>query len=632
MRALVAGTAGHVDHGKTALVRALTGVETDRWEEERERGLTIDLGFAPLDLGHEMDAAVVDVPGHEDFVTNMLAGATGIDLLLLVVAADEGPMPQTREHLTIASLLGVEEGIVALSKVDRVEEEWLELAADAVRDELRTVLGHDRWPVVPVSATKGTGLESLRAAMRERADALRPRAEDDLFRLPVDRSFTVRGAGTVVTGTAWSGTVSVGDELRALPGERRLRVRGLQEHGSDRERVGAGRRCALALAGPSPAEVPRGTTLAVGEGWRAVDRIGALLRFPSHARWGVEQGQRVRVYLGTREVMARVDLRDGELRPGEAGPARLRLEAPLVARVGDRLVVRFYSPVVTIGGGRVTELDPGARWEERVDAWEALAAGRPERRLATAIVLTAGRGLGRAEAPIEAGVALPVVERAVERPPEGIVLAGGRWFSAATEERLAERLLGALERLHRHDRRSPAVSLEELRRGAVADGFAEPLVERVVERLQAAGAVTIEGPGVRLPEHQPVLTDGERETLEEMVSAVREAGFEPPTADEIASRLGIGERLLHDLLDLAVASGRLEPVDSEIYLTSEAAAEVVDRGEAVLQRHEPAGASHFKEAFGVSRKYLIPYLQYLDRRGITRRTPEGRVRRSTQST
>ncbi|HKK08606.1 MAG TPA: selenocysteine-specific translation elongation factor, partial [Gemmatimonadota bacterium] len=237
MSAFVVGTAGHVDHGKTTLVRALTGTDTDRWREEKERGLTIDLGFARLDLedGDGPQVGVVDVPGHEDFVKNMLAGATGIDLLLLVVAADEGPMPQTREHLVIARLLGIREGVVALTKMDRVEAAWLELATDAVREELEDVVGHARWPIVPVSAPEGTGLDRLRAELAARARELRPRREDDLFRLPVDRSFSVKGAGTVVTGTTWSGSVSVGDEVRLLPEGIEARVRTLQVHGRDRD-------------------------------------------------------------------------------------------------------------------------------------------------------------------------------------------------------------------------------------------------------------------------------------------------------------------------------------------------------------------------------------------------------------
>ena len=632
MRALVAGTAGHVDHGKTALVRALTGVETDRWEEERERGLTIDLGFAPLDLGQGVDAAIVDVPGHEDFVTNMLAGATGIDLLLLVVAADEGPMPQTREHLTIASLLGVDEGIVALSKVDRVEDAWLELAAGAVRDELRTVLGHADWPLVPVSATEGSGLAELRETLRERADALAPRPEADLFRLPVDRSFTVQGAGTVVTGTAWSGSVGVGEEVRLLPGDSTARVRGLQEHGTDRERVGAGRRCALALAGPSPEEVPRGSTVVRGRGWRAVEEVGALLRLPPYVRWGIEQGQRVRVYLGTREAMARVDVGGDALRPGESGPARLRLEGPLVGRVGDRFVVRFYSPVVTIGGGRIADLAPGSGWRERASRWPAVVEGSPDGRLTTAVRLAGRGGLAIDRAAVDAGVPAPTVERAADAPPEDLVRAGDRWFAAEERDALADFLLGALEALHRERPRQPTASLEELRQRAETEGWDGALVERVVERLEAEEAIVLDGPGARLPGHEPRLTEAEERLLDRIVELVKEGGREPPTADALGERLGVDERLLHDLLDLARAEGRLEAIDAEIYLNPTVAEELRRAGREVIDRHEPAEASHFKEAFGVSRKYLIPYLQHLDAVGISRRTPEGRVPGSAQST
>lgn len=627
MRALVVGTAGHVDHGKTALVRALTGVETDRWEQEQERGLTIDLGFAPLDLGEGLDAAVIDVPGHEDFVTNMLAGATGLDLLLLVVAADEGPMPQTREHLAIASLLGVEEGIVALSKVDRVErEEWLELAAEAVRDELRLVLGHDRWPVLPVSATEGIGVEDLRAALRGRADELVPRDEDDLFRLPVDRAFTVRGTGTVVTGTVWSGSVTVGERLRVLPGPGEVRVRGLQEHGTDRDRVGAGRRCALALAGPDPEEVPRGTTLATGDGWQAVDRIGALLRLPPYAPRGVSHGQRVRVYLGTREVMARVDLAGEDLRPGESGPARLRLEGPLVGRGGDRFVIRFYSPVVTIGGGRVAELSPGGDWPDRVEAWKALVDGEGLQRLAAAVHLSGGAGLATEAAPVVAGVGPPVVRAALEAPPPDTLFAGGRWFPASAADSLAGEVLEWVGGHHRRKPRDRSASREALRSTMMEAGYDEALVEVVLARLAEDGEVALEGPGVKFPGHEPELTEEERALQERTIELIRDAGLEPPTAAELGERLEMDARLLHDLLDLAVAADRLVAVSSEIYLPPERARELLRAADEVLDRQEPAEASHFKDALGVTRKYLIPYLQYLDARGLTRRTEIGRVR------
>lgn len=618
------GTAGHVDHGKTALVRALTGVETDRWDEEQERGLTIDLGFAPLDVDAGAEVGMVDVPGHEDFVTNMLAGATGLDLLLLVVAADEGPMPQTREHLTIARLLGVEEGVVALTKADRVEQEWLELAEEAVREELRTVMGHDEWPLFPVSSTEGHGVEAVREEIARRAERIEGRPAGDLFRLPVDRSFTVQGAGTVVTGTAWSGSVAVDDEVRLLPVDRRVRVRSLQVHGEARQRVEAGRRCALALVGVDPEDVPRGSVVVEGESWRSVGELGVRLRLPSHVDRVVEDDQRLRVYLGTREVMARADLRQEAVAPGETAPARLRLESRLVARVGDPFVIRFYSPVVTLGGGRVAELEPPAGWQERVGLWRALLDGEADQVLEAAARAAGPGGLPADEVPLRTGLARERARALREEPPPGLVVVGDLWFTAERMEELRDSLLEELARIHREDRRARGASLEALRR-SVGRRWAEGAVDREIERLRAAGEVVVDGPRIRLPGHTPTLTDEERKLREAVVREVEDGGLEPPTVDMLEQRLEVDEGLLHQLLDLLVADGRLEAVSAEIYLPTSRAEALVERGRRVLERGSPAGASAFKDEYGVSRKYLIPYLQYLDRVGLTRRTPEGRV-------
>lgn len=624
MKAFVVGTAGHVDHGKTALVRELTGVETDRWEEEKERGLTIDLGFARLDVGGEAEVGVVDVPGHEDFVSNMLAGATGLDLLLLVVAADEGPMPQTREHLTIARLLGVREGVVALTKMDRVEAEWADLAEEAVREELLTVLGHDEWPVVRTSAVDGTGLEALRAEIGRRAEALQERPASDLFRLPVDRSFSVRGAGTVVTGTSWSGTARLDDRFRVLPGDRDVRVRSLEVHGERREAVGPGRRCALALVGVDAGDVPRGATVVEGQAWRPVERLGVRIRRPAHTERGLEDGQRVRVYLGTREVMARAELTVPAVEPGRTVHARLSLEEPLVARVRDRFVVRFYSPVITIGGGQVAELSPGPDWTGRQEAWDRLLDGEPATALRTAVELAGGRGLPSGEAPLATGLPREPLRAMATSPPDGLLRLDDLWFRKATAEALEERLRKELARIHRDHRRQRGASLEALRRAA-GEGYADALVERTLSRLEASGEVVVEGPRVRLPGHTPTLTDEERELKERLVDAVAAGGLEPPTVSELGDRLEVSDRLLHQLLELLEADGRLVAVGPEIYLPDERARELRRLGGEVAREHGPAGVPHFKDVFGVSRKYLIPFLEYLDAEGVTRRTGEGRV-------
>jgi len=375
VRRFVIGTAGHIDHGKTALVKALTGVDTDRWEEEKRRGITIDLGFAPLPLGDEIQASVVDVPGHEGFVRNMLAGATGIDVALLVIAADEGIMPQTEEHLAIVELLGIRRGIPVITKRDLVDADWLELVEGEVAKRLAA--SRIRWePAVATSVTTGAGLQELREALGRVAADLAERPADDLFRLPIDRVFAVAGAGTVVTGTTWSGTVAVGDAVRLLPLSREARVRSIEVHGQAAERAVPGRRTALALVGVDKSELARGHVAVTGPGWEAATVLDTAVELLPSSRRPIASRTRIRVHLGTAEVLARV-AQTSAIVPGERGLARLILESPLVARAGDRFVVRSFSPVTTIGGGVVLDPFPPARSRLRrrgIDAGQTAVA------------------------------------------------------------------------------------------------------------------------------------------------------------------------------------------------------------------------------------------------------------------
>ncbi|OLB13364.1 MAG: selenocysteine-specific translation elongation factor, partial [Gemmatimonadetes bacterium 13_2_20CM_70_9] len=376
VRRFVIGTAGHIDHGKTALVKALTGVDTDRWEEEKRRGITIDLGFAPLPLGDAIQASLVDVPGHEGFVRNMLAGATGIDVALLVIAADEGIMPQTEEHLAIVELLGVRRGIPVITKCDLVEAEWLDLVRGEVTQRLAA--SRVRWEVpVATSAVTGAGLDQLVAALRRIADDLPERPADDLFRLPIDRVFAVAGAGTVVTGSTWSGTVGVDGVVHLLPLDREARVRSIEVHGQAAERAVPGRRTALALVGVDKSELARGDVAVAGRGWHTSGMLDAAVELLPTARRPITARTRVRVHLGTAEVLARV-VQVRSIGPGERGLVRLVLERPLVARGGDRFVLRSFSPVTTIGGGVVLDPFPAPRprLRQRRIAAEQTLAGR----------------------------------------------------------------------------------------------------------------------------------------------------------------------------------------------------------------------------------------------------------------
>ena len=622
-RGVVIGTAGHVDHGKTSLVRALTGIDTDRWAEERRRGLTIDLGFARLDLEDELETGIVDVPGHEDFLKNMLAGATGIDVLLLVVAADEGPMPQTREHLAIARLLNVRRGVVALTKSDRVDAEWLELAEETTRDLLAEDPVLSSWGIVPVSSRTGDGIDALRDALRVLVGGIRTRNDDDLFRLPVDRSFSIRGTGTVVTGTVWSGRVRVGGTLRAFPGDVPARVRGLQVHDEARLSVAAGRRCAIALVGVSPDAVGRGSVLTDSAEWRPSDRLGVRVRALAGRDRPLLHGQRLRVYLATREVMARLyTAARTPVVPGASAWAVLALESPLLARAGDRAVLRFYSPVATVGGARIAELDPSADWSPRTAAWREVLDGDAAAALRAAVAVEGLFGLPAATARVRLGRPAASLEAAAE--DADCVRVGARWFStraAAEAMRAVER---ALAKLHAADRRAAGVSKEAVR-SALADVCDGELAETALRSLLAEHRLVENGPRLALPGHRPRLTDAEQAAHDRLAAMIADAGLQPPLVTELGHALRLDRRVLDDLLRLLREAGATRAVTPELHVSVAALDALETRVRELLADDAPAPPTRFKEVFALSRKYLIPLLEYLDREGVTRRTPEGRV-------
>ena len=626
-KSVVVGTAGHVDHGKSSLVQALTGVNPDRLQEERDRGLTIELGFARLETPGGTEIGIVDVPGHEDFIRNMLAGATGIDLLLLAVAADEGPMPQTLEHLAIGGLLGMRNGLVALTKVDRVDDEWRDLATRLVRDELvRAGIGAD-WPIIPVSAVSGEGLDELHQAIVETASNVDVRARSDLFRLPVDRAFTVRGAGTVVTGSVWSGTVSKGDRVRLLPSGSEARVRSVQVHGEERPVSGAGARCALSLAGLSLEESGRGETVVSDPGWRAVRRFGARVELLPEASAGLAHAETVRLYHGTTETTARILLDSEEvIAPGSSDWAVLVCTDPVVVRARDRFVLRTVTPLRTIGGGLVTDLDPPRRWREQTDLWGIIVEGDRRRTTDAVVQLAGGKGIDPATLPLRTG-----------NPPAGAVevigseLIGGRWFAPSVQAAARASILEYVGRAHSEAPRVPGVSLESVRT-ALSASFAQDLLEHELRRLEREGEVERDGPDVRLRGHEVRLTKQEADALERMVEIIADAKLSPPSPAQLTELLGIDRSLVNDLLRILVDSGRLIAVNPEVYLAPEADSRLRTGALSVLERISPASPAAFGDELGLSRRVLIPLLEYLDRLAVTRRTPQGRVRGDRQST
>ncbi len=630
MKSVIVGTAGHVDHGKTVLVEALTGVNTDRWDEERERGITIDLGFAPLPSGDdELEVSVIDVPGHEDFVKNMLAGATGIDVLLLVVAADEGPMPQTREHLWIARLLGVETGVVAITKSDLVDEDFLELVGESVRDELARIFPSGDWPIVPVSARTGAGVDGLKAAVLDAAGRSRARRDDDLFRMPVDRSFSVRGVGTVVTGTVWSGALAAGEEVRILPREGAARIRGVQVHGLAVDETTAGQRAALALVGVELSQIGRGDVLIASPVWRVTRYLDAELLLLADSPWPLKYWQRVRFHIGTAETMGRVVLFDRDrLEPGDRALVQFRLEQPVVARAGDRYVIRFYSPVTTVGGGVVVQ--PWARRrgrmsEDAIQRLQSVAESDGKDRL---VRVVGGSPEGASEAELAILVGAPAADLSgdlAELAADGSLREiGGRWYEAAAVGEARQALSAEISASHARSADAPGVSLESLRS---AVGAPPELINAVLSDLLKDGTIRIEGSVAALSDHVPRLSEEQEAVAESALARIAEAGLAPPSVKELAAQAGVPADRLLVVLKFLQGEGVLVAVTPDLYYASGAIKEVKQRVKATLGRGQAATPSELRGALGVSRKYLIPLLEYLDAEGFTRRSGEGRVLR-----
>ena len=621
LRRFVIGTAGHIDHGKTALVKALTGVDTDRWEEEKRRGITIDLGFAPLPLGDDVQASVVDVPGHEGFVRNMLAGATGIDVALLVIAADEGIMPQTEEHLAIVELLGVRRGIPVITKRDLVESEWLDLVQSEVA--ARLAASRVRWePAVSVSALTGEGLDDLRSALGRVAADLVERPADDLFRLPIDRVFAVAGAGTVVTGSTWSGSVAVGDSVSLLPLGREVRVRSIEVHGEAAARAVPGRRTALALVGVDKSELARGAVAVTGAGWRATSMLDAAVELLPGAHKPLASRTRVRVHLGTAEILARV-VQTRTIGPGETGPARLVLETPLVARGGDRFVLRSFSPVTTIGGGVV--LDPFPPQRTRLRRRRIATDQTPAQRLDALAAEAALAGVGTDTLAVRLGVRPRRVTTVIAGAGEGLLVLGETVVASAAVAAEAARLVEVLRRHHREHPLDPGMSLQALRAAVGAAGSPPP--GGVIDAVLAHGArgrkLEIVESVARLPGWRPAFDARASGARDQVARRVAEAKWQVPTVAELERELPNAP--VRAVLAHLAREGVVEQMDQERYAAAPALAEFRAVLEATLTELGSATPAELRDRLGLTRKYLIPLLEWADRRGVTRRAGDARV-------
>jgi selenocysteine-specific elongation factor len=622
MKFVVAGTAGHIDHGKTALVRALTGIDTDRLEEEKRRGISIDLGFAHLDLPPGIRIGLVDVPGHERFVKNMLAGVGGIDLVLLVVSAVESVQPQTREHFDICRLLDIPRGVVALTKADLAPPELVEVSRQEVR---RLVAGSflEGAPIVPVSAVTGTGLDELRRALSAVAGQAPARNTAGHFRLPADRVFAVRGFGTVVTGTLVSGSIGAGGEVEAYPLGLRLRVRGVEVHGSKTGNAVAGQRTALNLANVEAAQLRRGVVLSEPGRFQAVREVDCRLQLLDGAG-ALKHRAPVHFHAGTAEIEAEARLLDGaaRLEPGSAGYARLVLREPALLLPGDRFVIRRFSPVVTIGGGVVVDVSGhryrrGERAAERLDV---LAGADQAKRLAL-LVRESPFGAGVSQLVTATGLTAAEI-RAAAAAEVWLETAGdaGDWYlDRAWREAESARLAETVRRFHREQPMLPGIALHDLR----ASGWRDAPGWVFGAVLGGAAGVEVVGETARLGGRAPVLAADEIRARESIERAFRTAALAVPAAGEVLAACGLAPARARTLLEMLVKEKRLVRIDAELIFH----AAVIEDLCRMLAGRRPArfSVAAFKEWTGVSRKYAIPLLEYLDRNRVTRREGNERL-------
>jgi selenocysteine-specific elongation factor len=612
---VILGTAGHIDHGKTALVKALTGVDTDRLPEEKRRGITIDLGFAPLAVDGMDTVGIVDVPGHEAFIRTMLAGASGIDIALLVVAADEGVMPQTREHLEILSLLAIPHLVVALTKADLVTSEWLALVTDDVKD----LLSSTRFAaseLIPVSAATGSGVPQLRDAIARAAIAAQKnsRPSDDLFRMPVDRAFTVKGTGTVVTGTVWSGAVSRDSIVRVFSPGKRSRVRGIQHHGEVVKSAGPGERVALALSDVDVAEVARGSVVISESSWPVTTRIEADVRLLGDVSIGPRT--RLRFHLGTSDVGARISRRlVEEFADRRHFIGTIVLDEPMLVRGRDRFVLRMASPAATVGGGVVRDPLPRRRKKRRAPA---TVSARSTHELLAEMTQDAGlSGLPVEHVPIRLGLA-PAEAARVEREI-GLIEIDSRLYHAKILEDL-ERTVQRLILAHVENfPLEPGVQLQSLRSTA---GAPDRVIDRILDRLAKKEAIEIRQTSVRPAGWSPSLSSRDRALAEAVMHKICLTPSEPPSVAELADVFG---DKVADVLRYLERSGELARVSGDRYYARRAVDEMIGKLRLALEPDRIYSPAELREVLGVSRKYLIPFLEFCDARGVTVRKAEGRV-------
>jgi selenocysteine-specific elongation factor len=639
MKQIILGTAGHIDHGKTTLIKALTGIDTDRLKEEKERGITIELGFAHLRLPNGLELGIVDVPGHEKFVKHMVAGATGIDMVALIVAADEGVMPQTREHLEICELLQVKQGIVVLTKIDLVEDsDWLELVQEDIHEFLQgTFLASAE--IVPVSAATGEGMFSLMEHLEELSESMEARTSSGDFRLAVDRVFSMKGFGTVITGTAISGRMQTGDNLFVYPQQFKAKVRGVQVHNREVNEATSGQRTAINLQGVEKAALERGNVLATPGSLIPSHMVDLRLEHLESAPRILKNRAKVRLHTGTSEILGTLILLDSdELKPGSEGYAQIRLERPVVTRRGDRFVLRSYSPMHTIGGGQILHPTPNKRKRMVSDTLQSLAIlekGEPGEVLQLHLKDAGEGGIGEKDLSIRANIPDKQMQGLLQDlKSQGEVIQfdrePNRYVHGDVMNNLVQLLRERLEGFHQRELLRSGMNKEELF-ARMPRGVDAKLFNEIVQRLVRQGEIVQEKDLVKLSSHQVALASDQEKVREQIETIYRQAVLQPPFFREATKSLGASETEARNILSWMLEQGLLVKVKEDMYFHQAALEDLKERLMDFFSERKEITTAEFKDLTQTSRKYTIPLLEFLDSTRFTIRVGDVRRLRKAKS-
>ncbi|MCI5166052.1 MAG: selenocysteine-specific translation elongation factor [Candidatus Electrothrix sp. GM3_4] len=643
MREIILGTAGHVDHGKTSLIRALTGIETDRLQEEKKRGITIELGFAYIDLacGHRL--GIVDVPGHEKFVRNMVAGASGMDMVAFIVAADEGIMPQTREHFDICKLLDVKDGLIILTKKDMVEEEWLEMVEEEVRDFFADSFLEEA-PILAVSSTTGEGIEAVKAVLDEKVRKINFQEEFGPFRLAVDRVFSMKGFGTVITGSSLSGRVAVGEDLMFYPGGLTAKIRGIQVHGKEQEVVEAGHRTAINLQGIEKEQINRGDLAATPGTMQSSTLLDADFHFLANNPRKLKNRTQVRLHVGTREILARVVLMEKDtVEPGENADIQLIVQDPVAVWPGDRFVLRSYSPVATLGGGVVLNNAPPKRKrsterdrERNHTIFSIYKAENDGDSLIAKMLLfleeSGIQGITADQLATRLGVFGKKLKKQLQGPVSTkkvlvVESESQRLLAAQVVEQLNLSILNLLEQYHKENPLKSGLAREEIR-SRLRPPVDQKLFQYVMTGLAKKDFIVQEGAEVRLSTHEVTLQIDEQEMQEKIGRLYKDAGLRPPNLKDVLVLFAeFPEKQIRQVIDLLLQNGTLAKINEALFFHAEELHRLADTLQDYLDREGEIDAPGFKDLTGLTRKFSIPLLEYFDKIKLTIRVGDKRILR-----